>query len=61
MQKYGDLVFINTPAPREIDKRLRLLAAQQEVTRSEICRRAFEHYLKSIEKGVEPNGHAVEK
>lgn len=57
MQKYGDLVFINTPTPREIDRRLRLIAAQREVPRSEICRLAFKFYLEKVEREA-GNGNA---
>lgn len=43
-------IFVNCVVTLEMDNRLRMAAARERVTRSEVVRRAMTHYLAQFEQ-----------
>lgn len=48
--------FVNTPVTADVDLKLRLAAARQRVTRAEVCRRAYAHYLAELDRAEKNEG-----
>jgi len=47
--------FVNVPVNKRLDRRLRMAAARERISRAEFVRRAMVNYLAQAEKGVKSN------